>query len=371
MSDVAIFVSYAHRDNESSYGRIKMIVDSVSLRYATLTGLDVEVFFDTESIELGERWRERIRSGLASASILMAFISPLYLRSSACREELRQFLSFLGLDANSRLIIPLLVVDSERMTRFSEDSLWRELQEIQYLPVDVLQFEEMGSAVWANVVDRIARRIEAKLSEQAGEESVFAPPTPESADGVEGRELGNFDLLARLEDELPGTAESMQRYSEAISAISPVVQAAAPEMLNATSFSQRLQVARTLAVDLGPLVDRAYSSAGELVARVESINPGVIAVIRLAKNASDSDSPEVQGFLSIVQESARSGINLAESTETLNQATSTVKGQSADLDLPLIKLQSALVLVVETRAIYRGWIDEIADGGEVQVWLGG
>ena len=67
MADVAVFVSYSHNDDQATYGRIQKFSSDVRSSYKSLSGLDAEMFFDTESIDLGDNWRNRIRSGLLGA----------------------------------------------------------------------------------------------------------------------------------------------------------------------------------------------------------------------------------------------------------------------------------------------------------------
>lgn len=165
MPAISVFVSYARADDEATYRRITRLKKDIQLAYSALNGESVGVFQDVESIELGDNWRDRIRAGLTSSSIFLAFVSPAFLRSTACREEAREFLGILRSSRNERLVIPLIFGDMSRLkSRFADDDLWGELSSLQALPTGALRSAEPGSSVWMSNVHEIAERIELELS---------------------------------------------------------------------------------------------------------------------------------------------------------------------------------------------------------------
>jgi hypothetical protein len=153
--------TYAHSDNEATYGRISTIVGDIANSYRSLTASRLAVFIDTDSIPLGELWQQRIDAGLTSSAVFLPFVSPEYLKSPACRREFRLFHGSLA----GRLVIPLIYGDQAKTrSLFRTDPVWREVNKLQFLDIAQLRLEEPGCAVWMKMVDPIARRIDQVLT---------------------------------------------------------------------------------------------------------------------------------------------------------------------------------------------------------------
>jgi len=97
---ISVFLSYARLDDMATYGRISTFRADLQHSYEALTGSRVEVFQDVDSVGLGEGWKDRIRSGLSTSSILLAFVRP---RSSAARTAGR---SHVGVASGCRDVLP-------------------------------------------------------------------------------------------------------------------------------------------------------------------------------------------------------------------------------------------------------------------------
>lgn len=87
--DFEIFCSYTHGDNDD--GWVEGFVAALISTYRKLTGQGPRVFLDRESIITGEVWEQKIRVALEASQILMAVISPSFIRSEWCRQEWNVF----------------------------------------------------------------------------------------------------------------------------------------------------------------------------------------------------------------------------------------------------------------------------------------
>lgn len=76
-----LFVSYAHKDDAA-------VLEIIS----TLQSRGFRVWYD-EGIEAGSEWPECIASHLERAQLVLAFLSPAYLRSDNCRKEMHYALT--------------------------------------------------------------------------------------------------------------------------------------------------------------------------------------------------------------------------------------------------------------------------------------
>src|ERR1035441_2037562 len=85
-----VFFSYK-RDPQSDAWHHEVME---KLRYwlkQELSQLDVPVFFDTEEIRTGVRWRNKLAEALTSSKTMICVWSPLYFQSQWCVSEWKTF----------------------------------------------------------------------------------------------------------------------------------------------------------------------------------------------------------------------------------------------------------------------------------------
>ena len=75
------FASYAHFDDELDDGQIRTLIGRISLGVQGLTGREFPIFLDSDAIQWGQRWRERVDESLNAETFLLAFITPLLFRA--------------------------------------------------------------------------------------------------------------------------------------------------------------------------------------------------------------------------------------------------------------------------------------------------
>ena len=85
-----LFISYKRSDNEN--GSITRLVEHIKADFAGFAGRALVPFFDVEEIHGMEDWRHRILQGLRESHLLLACISPDYLKSEYCEWEFIEYL---------------------------------------------------------------------------------------------------------------------------------------------------------------------------------------------------------------------------------------------------------------------------------------
>ena len=131
VSEASGFLSYARSDDENERGRISELRDRLAAEVQMQTGRIFPIFQDREDIAAGRRWWSFIEESLASTRLLIAIITPSFLVSDTCREEVRLFSArekALGCD---ELIIPVLYVATPQLYNF-DDEIARDLLERNY-----------------------------------------------------------------------------------------------------------------------------------------------------------------------------------------------------------------------------------------------
>src|SRR5450432_4809967 len=102
------FWSYTRRDNELDKGGVAQLAQSISDEYELQTGEALEMFVDNRSITWGDEWQKNIDEALDNTVFLIAIITPLYLLSSACRQEFLNFARHLGVGKSRRVLLPIV-----------------------------------------------------------------------------------------------------------------------------------------------------------------------------------------------------------------------------------------------------------------------
>jgi len=87
-----LFISYSRRDNQE--GRITQLVDRIKQDFAEFAHRDLVTFFDQHEIHGMQDWRQRILQGLRESHLLLACLSPTYLKSEYCEWEMVEYLKY-------------------------------------------------------------------------------------------------------------------------------------------------------------------------------------------------------------------------------------------------------------------------------------
>lgn len=361
--DVSVFLSYARVDDSATYGRVLKVADAVANTYHSLTGRKVEIFKDTTSIALGEVWMERIQVGLASSSILLVFVTPAYLRSAMCRQELTEFLNFTRSSPSARIIIPLLYSDTERIEKhFGNDDMWQELSKRNRIDISHLRTSDAGSSKWIEAVERVAERIDEVLSSlketeaPTGEVQLVQDVAPPASDE---EEPGLLEKLAGIEGSADGTRADLVRLSELMNSLTAEVQKATPRMQRANSFAKRLGASNALAKAIEPIADEMALVANRIHSGIQSWSLVVDFAVNAIRGGEQDTSSSAHSFAATVEHMATTGITSLSSLEGMHAAIEKGKGYSGNLDRPLTKIQDAILQVAELRGLFSSWRSEI------------
>lgn len=356
---VSVFVSYARIDDEATYERVSALITDISNSYRSNTGKNVGMFKDTDSISAGEDWRDRIRLGLSDSSILLAFVSPAYLRSIACRQEFREFWNFLSASSTERLIIPLLFADPDRIEKqFKGDEVWTDINKLNRIDIATLRSAQPGSELWIQLVDKITDRIDEILSNLPA--PAQSPAHIESSPDQEAQvnEGGMLERLAALEESAPGFIADLERLSELLKELADEANIAAPRLLRADTFSKKLAVSTSFANQITPLAGELSVLSEHLQSGTAAWNSGVWTIIDIAKSSPDAKS-DTNDVLTTIKFMASAAVESLTQLEDLNHAIDTATGFSNRLDQQLGKMQRAILEIAELRAVFRGWLQEI------------
>lgn len=151
-----IFVSYVHADNETVYGGLLKLVEKIADQYEMKTGETLSIFTD-RNLKWGQSWKKVLRSELETTAFLLSFVSPRYLKSRMCREEVERFATAAE-KASYKAILPILIQAIPQALQ--QDSLWKKLQSYQYEEVSVTDLRSENRQVLDEVADKISTSLQ-------------------------------------------------------------------------------------------------------------------------------------------------------------------------------------------------------------------
>ncbi|MEV0594975.1 toll/interleukin-1 receptor domain-containing protein [Nonomuraea cavernae] len=354
--EVSVFASYAQVDDAATYQRISRIVADIKTTLASQTGSAVNVFKDTESIAAGENWRDRIRLGLSSSTILLAFVSLAYLKSAPCRQEFREFLGFLVANSETRLIIPLIYADFDRVdSRSQEDDIWEEIKKLQVIKMAHMRATDPGSSEWLRAIQQISDRIEEVLASvdlDSADSTVERSPS----NGKEEESDGFLELFTEIEEETPDIVADLNTYSELITHIGHITASAAPEITRAQTFGQKLAATRRLADSLTPVSNEAVAISQRILRGLNKWDSGVHKAVEvLSRQQIDTGGDNSTSFLDAIYGLAEKGIGSIGQLDALREIFDTINGVSKQLNYPLGQIKASLLVFAEIRGIFESW----------------
>ncbi len=170
-----LFVSYAHKDDQS--GWVAAFVEAIRAEHARFSNVPLRIFFDREAIRSMDDWEHRILTGLRSAKVMLAVLSPNYVASAFCRREWQTYVEHeLALTLPGDGITPIYTVTVPGFgDEASQDRMLKNLGQRQYVDarpwwtegVAALRREEVRQrleAIDQDIDDRLRRAARAAAS---------------------------------------------------------------------------------------------------------------------------------------------------------------------------------------------------------------
>lgn len=167
VAGTAVFVSYAHADDEAEGGRIIRLSERVRSEMALLTAETPVFFVDRDSIEWGDRWRQAIDAALTEAPFLLAMITPRYFARPECRRELLSFHRQAQGNGLGELVLPILYAPVPDMSEESEDEACAIVAKTQYVDWTALRLADEASVEYRSAVNKLALRLLELMQEAA------------------------------------------------------------------------------------------------------------------------------------------------------------------------------------------------------------
>jgi hypothetical protein len=279
------FWSYAHEDNDRQGGRVLALAEAIMDEFAVTTGDDLKLFLDRTSVEWGDLWRERIEHALGEAPFFIAIVTPKYVRSVECRNELLAFSREAQSRGVGKLLLPILYIDVKDLNEESDDEVLAIIARTQYVDWRELRLRDKTDPAVLNAVAALAARME-KLRDEAN----ATIQRRESRDDTEIFDSLN-DIVGVINEKLDKWMESVEFDHTARRVWSTTVDDRMERIQRLERSRQRggpvLAVLKKLGLDLLPIsVDRLEKAKNYSRLTID-LDPLVTAAIRYVSEHRD------------------------------------------------------------------------------------
>jgi hypothetical protein len=195
-TDATVFLSYVHWDNEQVSGNIVHFAEEVIDHYDFLTGNRLQLIWDRQNVAWGENWASRLTAFAETTTFLMAAVTPHFLKSKACKQEVLDFLAAAGRSGDTKLLLPVIWVDvANTDVVAASDPVLRAIEDTQQLRITDLWQLARGTPAWRDAVHQAAQALRTTIAHRAA--AADQPPaTTTGAQVVEDDRDGLFEALA-------------------------------------------------------------------------------------------------------------------------------------------------------------------------------
>lgn len=282
----SVFLSYSRDDDNHEGGLISALRESLMSEFRFQTGQELFVFQDTANIELGENWRRRLENEIDTTKFLLVILTPSYLRSPRCRDELRRFLQREEELGRDDLV---LTVYYASIPEDAGDDLASVLLDRQYVDWRGLRFHTFDDVPVRRAVATLASSIASALARTA---SPARRPIRETL--VE--EPGLLERLVAMELAMPRLVRGILSLTSEQEGVTEEIGQAAQESERLNQMGRgstaRLVVARRLLSHLEPCADRMEEHAQAIRADLEAIEMGVNAMAQEVPSSNEEGIDE-------------------------------------------------------------------------------
>jgi hypothetical protein len=187
LSPATGFWSYARDDDRAMAGHVLELAEQVQDIYYMKTTETITIFVDRHSIQWSQEWRSKISNSILGTTFFFPIISPLYLKSSNCREEFEEFWEAAKNSKVPKLLMPILYEDVD--LAHSSDAICAIVRKILYLDWRETKLEDRISSPYRKLLNKMGKDLVAAAVQAAG----VPEPEPELAQTPEKPEKEEED----------------------------------------------------------------------------------------------------------------------------------------------------------------------------------
>jgi TIR domain len=370
MAQAEGFWSYVHADDDAEGGRIVQLAEDLVTQFEMLTGEDIDLFLDRDSLEWGDVWRAKVDGSLASVAFFIPVVTPRYFKSAECRRELNFFARRAEQLGIKDLVMPILYAPVPELNDDPpSDDLMVLIKDFQWEDWTQLRFAERTAGDYRQMVAKMASRLAA--ANVAAEQSTATQNAIEIAAAEDETDTapGIIDRMAQAEEVIPAWGDTITAIGQEIVQIGELLQDATGEMeagaAKGKGLAARLTVLRHVAKDLEAPANKVQQLGHQFASQLHDVDQGIRTIIEIApaQLESDGDRSEVCDFFRTVREMVDSADEGLGALQGMIDAIKPILSMSRDLRAPMRKLGGGLTLMTEGREVMREWLELIDRSG--------
>lgn len=365
MYDVTGFFSYAHSDD--AYSQLRRLKDALCNEYHGLTGENLELFFDRDSIEWGQKWELEITAGVERSSFFIPVYSPSYFNSDACLREFSQYSEKAKRINAANLILPIMLFPIEADYLNIDQSVLGEALAYQYEDWTDLRFKAPCSEEYQRAIHKMALRlvkanrslidIAADGIKHSGAKATVGIDREYSKDDEKEPSEFYLESIGEIQAFFPKLTECIKKQSACIVKVGQIVSDGTSQLNSAHRRGAGVEAAIAVIAGVASRLDDVASEfepeAEEYANLVNEVNPKVITVLNcLSKNGPSRDGTGMILQLSQFCDTTQHAIDGAAS---LRDTMSKTQLLSRALYKPMKRLENCLVKFISASDTVVNW----------------
>jgi len=370
--EFAAFLSYVRKNDEHDHGRITELRRRLSAEVAVQTGENFLIFQDRKDILAGMRWRHRIEASIDGTTLLVAVVTPSFLKSEGCREEVLLFLEREKELRRDDLIIPILYMPTPGLWDES-DEVAVDLASRQYFDWTDYRFDDPTSGGVLRAVAELAQELVAAMerSTQLGVTTPIARRDPGALDDDE--RPGFVELLAEAEEAMPLFTETIVAFSVVMEEITEATATATAEMEAANRRGKpsagKLSAIHRLTKQLEEPVIRMEALAADYVDQLARVGGGVEAMVSQVRDVTAAhDVAAAKGLHEALTTLASEGGTGLDALGEFRSSLAQVRHLSSTLRPILDRMSHAVAIIQPSKAVFESWRDDLGSAIREADW---
>ncbi len=357
------FLSYVRDDDAHEAGRITELKRRLEAEIRMQTGEAFSIFQDRDDIFVGEQWRNRIENSIDETSLLVAIITPSFLRSENCREEIRLFMDREHQLGRDDLIIPILYVHTPGLNN-AEDNTAALLFSRQHFDWTDLRFEDFESNnVRREIRDLALHVVEAMHRSKTSVKGSIKPDSQPDDDGP-----GFLELQAEAEVALEGLVITINSMTQTTEKITENTRQATDAINRANSSgkpaSARLSTVQKLSQSLEEPAYEMEDLTDVYLDQLARVGGGVYLLVEQVQFMVDDDMEAVDSLILSVRQMRDTTVEGIDLLQGYQAALVRAYPISRSLKPVLKRIHNALEKVISSRPTYVAWYEDLADARE-------
>ncbi|OMC42595.1 hypothetical protein A5742_30350 [Mycolicibacterium fortuitum] len=362
------FWSYAHADDENSGGQVLRLARHLAAEFRLLTGTDLTLFVDRESLEWGDEWRKKVDTSIHGTTFFIPIVTPTYFQRDECRRELLLFHRKSSASDLQELLLPIIFAPIN-FDEESDDEVLAIVSKRQGEPFWDIRLEDETSSVYRKAIHKLAARLKA-VSESVEERAELtdipaSAMTEATTDQLElDDEPGFLDLIAEmLDDLLPAWAAAIESLTVDLKAIETTLDEHQPNLTRANSartMGPRIVALRNAAVALEAPTTNFLEHAKRYKTLTAEIGKGIAASAEMALMSGDQE--DIQKGIDTAESIVEVQATLDEAMRAADPLLGVMRDMgraSRDMRPPTKRITEAITVISDSRTLYGQWVDTL------------